>query len=351
KAFEPIARAAIAYAHSRGARVIIHAVELETARLAVQSGTDILAHSVFDTDVDDAFIELLHARNVIYTPTLIVVGNYGYTFHGKPNLTEHDLRFANPDVVATLFQMQDVESALPAETVAAIRSRRVPEAPHAAMRNLKRIHDAGIRIAAGTDAGNIGTQHASSLYDEFITMVDCGLSARDVLKTATQGGAALLNRSPDLGTIAPGKIADLAILEADPLADIRAVAHVRDVVKGGVVYKAATLVHEPLEYVVQRQANAFNFHDAAVFAESYAPHAKMRRDGKLIASSRAEIQAYYAERFKKYAALHTEILSRDTRGSTVTDKQRVMGISDKPEDATLTFTLQHGLIEAVDVQT
>jgi imidazolonepropionase-like amidohydrolase len=49
------------------------------------------------------------------------------------------------------------------------------------MRNLKRVHDAGIRIAAGTDAGNIGTQHASSLYDEAMQMVASGLSTRDVL--------------------------------------------------------------------------------------------------------------------------------------------------------------------------
>ncbi|MBV9737400.1 MAG: amidohydrolase family protein, partial [Candidatus Eremiobacteraeota bacterium] len=339
------------YAHNHGARVIIHAVELETARLAVESGADILAHSVFDTDVDDAFVELLRSHKTIYTPTLNVVGNYGYTFHGKPNLTSYDLRVADADVVATLFQLQDVESALPSAEIAAIRARRAPEPPHIAMRNLKKVHDAGVRIAAGTDAGNIGTQHASSLYDELITMVESGLSTRDVLKTATQGGAALMNHSADLGMIAAGKRADITLLERDPLADIRAVSAVRYVVKGGVAYEAASLLNESAEDVVQRQANAFNYHDTQVFTEMYAPHAQMRRDGKVIASTRAQIQAYYAQRFRKYPALHTEIISRDVRGSTIVDKQRVTGIGDKPETATIIFTVADGAILEADIST
>ncbi|MGC1380262.1 MAG: hypothetical protein WA814_04480 [Candidatus Baltobacteraceae bacterium] len=136
---------------------MIHATELETAPFAVESGTDILAHSVFDTDVDDAFVELLQSRKVIYCPTLIVIGNYGYTFHATPNLSPVDLRIANPDVVGTLFNMQDVEGVLAPATLARIRALRAPSPPYAAMRNLKRIHDAGVRVAAGTDAGNIGT--------------------------------------------------------------------------------------------------------------------------------------------------------------------------------------------------
>ncbi len=276
QAFEPVARAAIDHAHGHGARVIVHAVELETARLAVQSGADILAHSVFDTDVDDAFLELLRARKVIYTPTLLVAGNYGYTFHGRPHLSEYDLRLANPDIVETLFQLQDIESALPPGTLSAIRARRAPEPPLAAMRNLKKVHDAGVPIAAGTDAGNIGTQHASSFYDEVIAMVEAGLSPRDVLKTATQGGAMLTNRSRDLGTIAAGKLADLAILEKDPSKDIRAIATVRDVIKGGVAYRAAALARDSVGDIVQRQANAFNVRNAHVFAGFYAPHAPPR---------------------------------------------------------------------------
>ncbi|HEY6449770.1 MAG TPA: amidohydrolase family protein, partial [Candidatus Cybelea sp.] len=191
-AFQPVAKAAIEYAHAHGARVTIHALELETARLAVESGTDILVHSVFDTDVDEAFLGLLRSRDVIYCPTLIVLDNYRDTFHGTPNLTANDLRIANPDVVGTLFNLPDVESVLPEDQMKRLREMRAPEPPYAAMRNLKRVHDAGIRIALGTDAGNIGTQHASSLYDEALEMVASGLSPKEVLLTATLGGAKMM---------------------------------------------------------------------------------------------------------------------------------------------------------------
>ena len=344
-AFEPIAKAAIDYAHGRGARVIVHATELETARLAVQAGTDILAHSVFDTDVDDTFLALLKQRDVIYCPTLIVVGNYGFTFHGTPNLSEVDLRWANPDTVATLFAMHDVEGALDAEVLAAIRARRAPDLPHAAMRNLKRVHAAGIRVAAGTDAGNIGTQHASSLYDEAITMVDCGLSAHDVLRTATRGGAAMMGRDHELGSIAEGKLADLVILKEDPLKDVRAIASVHTVVKDGHVFDGASILIESAAQIVQRQANAYNFHNAKIFAETYAVGARVRRKGEEVAASRPEILKLYGKFFAENPDVHVEITSRSVNGGVVVDRERVSGRADgTTNEATVTYRVEHGLI-------
>ena len=327
-AFQPVAKAAIEYAHQHGARVIIHATELETARLAVESGTDILAHSVFDTDVDDAFIELLRSRKVIYCPTLIVVGNYGYTFHGTPNLTSVDLRIANPDIVGTLFAMQDVEEVLDPTLLARIRAMRAPEPPRAAMRNLKRVHDAGITIAAGTDAGNIGTQHASSFYDEAMQMVASGLSPKEVLRTATIGGAEMMGRSHDLGTIESGKLADLVILDEDPLQDIRAIASVHRVIKDGHVFDAAAILNESPEQIVQRQVNAYNYHDATIFAEAYAADAVIARTGAPALKTRQEIDRVYRGVFANNPQLHVEILSRDVSGETVTDRERVSGFAD-----------------------
>jgi imidazolonepropionase-like amidohydrolase len=348
-AFQPVARAAIEYAHQKGARVIIHATELETARLAVESGTDILAHSVFDRDVDDTFVELLQSRKVIYCPTLIVVGNYGYTFHGAPNLTAVDLRVANPDVVGTLFNMQDVEETVPAATLTRIRALRAPEPPHAAMRNLKRIHDAGVRVAAGTDAGNIGTQHASSFYDEALEMAASGLRPREILLTATQGGAAMMGRD-DLGVIAEGKLADLVILREDPLADIRAVASVRYVVKDGRLFDAATIVRETPAQIVQRQVNAYNHHDASVFSETYATDAVVLRPGKHPLRSRGSIDAAYREAFARNPKLHAEILNRDVSGNVVVDRERVTGFSDgRIVEATVTYRVHRGSIARAEI--
>jgi imidazolonepropionase-like amidohydrolase len=347
-AFQPIASAAIEYAHSRGARVIIHATQLETARLAVESGTDILAHSVFDVDVDEAFLELLRSRNVIYCPTLIVLGNYGYTFHGVPNLTSNDLRVANPDAVGTLFNMPDVESALAPDVLERIRAMRPTEPPYAAMRNLKRVHEAGIRIALGTDAGNIGTQHASSLYDEALEMVASGLSPKQVLLTATRGGAAMMGQSSDLGTIERGKLADLAILKTNPLDDVAALGAVKLVVKGGQVFDAGSILNETPEQIVQRQVNAYNHHDAEVFAETYAAEAIIRRPGTYV-RTREAIASAYDGLFTSNPQLRVEVVERTVSGESVVDKEHVTGFANgHVVDATVTYTVTDGEIVSAD---
>lgn len=343
-AFQPIANAAIEYAHSRGARVITHATQLETARLAVTSGTDILAHGVFDTDVDDAFLELLRSRKVVYCPTLLAPSNYGYTLAGRPKITSNDLRVANPDALGTLFNLQDIESALPADTLERIRTMPPPEPPYAAMRNLKRVANAGIPIAAGTDAGNIGTQHASSYYDEALEMVASGLSPKDVLLAATRGGAEMTARSSDLGTIERGRLADLAILRANPLDEIAALGAVKLVVKGGRVFDAAGILNETPEQIVQRQINAYNSHDAQVFAESYSEDAVVQRPSTYV-RTRAAIASAYSDFFARNPQLHVEIVDRNSNGETVVDKEHVTGFANGGAlDATVTYTVTDGAI-------
>ena len=343
-AFQPVAKAAIEYAHAHGARVAIHALELETARLAVESGTDILVHSVFDTDVDEAFLGLLRSRDVIYCPTLIVLDNYRDTFHGTPNLTANDLRVANPDAVGTLFNLPDVESVLPEDQLKRLHEMRAPEPPYAAMRNLKRVHDAGIRIALGTDAGNIGTQHASSLYDEALEMVASGLSPKEVLLTATLGGAKMMGRSSDLGSIERGKLGDLVVLREDPLSDIGALGKVEFVVKDGRVFDAASILSEGPEQIVQRQVNAYNAHDAEVFAETYAANGEVERPSVYV-RTRSAIAAAYHGLFANNPRLRVEILDRNVNGETVVDSEHITGFADgSVRDAKVTYTVRDGAI-------
>jgi uncharacterized protein (TIGR02246 family) len=288
----------------------------------------------------------LQSRKIIYCPTLLVVGNYGYTFYGTPHLTPVDLRIANPDVVGTLYNMQDVEDVLSPAVLARIRALRVPEPPHAAMRNLKRVHDAGIRVAAGTDAGNIGTQHASSLYAEMLAMVESGLTSKEVLSSATRGGAELMDRSESLGTIDPGKLADLVVLREDPTENIAATASVDRVIKDGHVFEAAAILDESPAQIVQRQVNAFNHHDAEVFTETYAPDATIvNRTGSTL-RSRPAILAAYQKTFATNARLRAEVVSREADGETVVDRVRLTGFADGHEaEATVTYRIRAGSIE------
>jgi imidazolonepropionase-like amidohydrolase len=107
--------------------------------------------------------------------------------------------------------------------------------------NLKRMQDAGAIVAVGTDAGNIGTLHGPAIHREFELMAEAGLTPAQVLVAATRNAAQVFSSTSEMGTLEAGKLADLVILDADPLADIRSLRKIRQVIKGGHVFDQAWL--------------------------------------------------------------------------------------------------------------
>ena len=83
-------RATIEESHAHKIRVTVSETELETARAAVEEGTDVLVHSVIDKPVDDTFVKLLKDRHTILCPTIVVFERYGRTFANKLNLTPEE---------------------------------------------------------------------------------------------------------------------------------------------------------------------------------------------------------------------------------------------------------------------
>ena len=223
-------RAAIEEAHGAGVRVAVHASQRRVAKEMVAAGADILVHSVDDRPLDDALLAEMKANGVIYMPTLLVGPRYGEVFARHVPLSEIERRLGDPRAIASLGDLDT----LPRDMVPHRRPARPPN--RRAGRNLRRAADAGITIAAGSDAGNIGTLHGPSLHRELELMVKAGLKPMQAIVAATRGGAALMGRSDHLGTLAPGKRADLVILDADPLADIRNTRRIHRVVKGGEIF-------------------------------------------------------------------------------------------------------------------
>jgi imidazolonepropionase-like amidohydrolase len=104
-----------------------------------------------------------------------------------------------------------------------------------------RFHRAGGTVLAGTDCPNVAIVSGFSLHRELELLVRAGLSTMDALQAATSRPAARLDRGDEFGTIAPGLSADLVLLGADPLADIRNVRRIERVVARGRVFEPETL--------------------------------------------------------------------------------------------------------------
>ena len=108
-------------------------------------------------------------------------------------------------------------------------------------RNLKAVADAGLPVVMGTDTGFFGVLLGAATQLELELMVEAGLPTADVIRAATVNAARMIGQEEQLGSVDAGKMADLLILEANPLDDIRAVRRIYRVVKGGVVYDPARL--------------------------------------------------------------------------------------------------------------
>jgi uncharacterized protein (TIGR02246 family) len=343
-----IVAAAAKASHAAGVRLAVHATELETARLAVLNGADILVHSVQDLPVDPAFLSLVKEKGVLYIPNFIVLEGYAEVLGKNVELLPVERRWGAPDVIATWREMpgpEAAELAAQAEKRAAVFAARMA----VSRTNLPAVHAAGIPLAAGTDAGNIGTLPGPSMHRELQLMAESGLPAVEVLKAATSGAAKVFSARPEFGTLAPGMLADLLVLEADPLADVGNVSRIRFVVRGGVLLAPAEIVAPAPEAVVQDQVEAYNARDAERFAALFAEDAVVARhpSGEVVAAGREAIRSTYAKLFEESPALHCRVLARTVEGRFVIDQELVTGRRGKAIRAVAIYEVASGLIRRV----
>lgn len=223
-----------------GLPLIVHATGLWQAKQALRAGARVLVHSVEDRPVDEEFLRLARDAGAFYTPTLVVHRGYADLRDRRFRAEDHRLACVDPE---TRRKVRLTDS-LPGRPTAEERrrAREVYEERRRRMdQNLMAVHEAGVPVTVGTDAGNPLTLHGPSIHLEMEAMQDAGLSPREVLVAATRNGARAMGRGEEVGTVEEGKVADLLVLDRNPLEDVRHFRSVSLVIRRGEVHRRAEL--------------------------------------------------------------------------------------------------------------
>ena len=221
-------------AKKKGLRTFVHVFYIKDAKSAVEKGTDVIAHSIRDQDIDSAFAAELKRRNIGYIPTLtrdlsVFVYETRPAFFDEPFFRRGSALY--DEEVAPLSNPANQEKLRNDKQAQAIKP-----ALQQANRNLKILSDAGVPIAMGTDSGaenNLGRWQGYFEHLEMEMMVKAGMTPMQVIVAATGGGARITKVDPRIGSIEPGKWADLLVLNANPLDDIRNTRQIHSVWIGG----------------------------------------------------------------------------------------------------------------------
>jgi enamidase len=179
-------------AHQHNLRLMVHTGSPKETMDAIKAGADSIEHGILpgtDTfEFNDDLVKMMVDKGTYFVPTLAIAWAY---------------KDAYPDVFSGL------------------------------KKTFKKLHSAGVNIAAGTDSGTPGVVIGKGLHKELELMVEAGITPMEAIVVGTKNTADNLGKTSDLGTIEPGKLADIIAVSGDPLKDIRDTREIKLVIKDG----------------------------------------------------------------------------------------------------------------------
>ena len=231
-----VLKALVAAAHRKKLRAFVHVAVPDEAREAVLAGADVIAGAIGRGEAGaEATFRMMAERGTAYIPTLAQI----------------EAIYAGPTDAAALAKLRGRVWSVVLDSIVnpdgVVQKRRLAKGVTAASRrhfkiaraNLKRAVAAGVRIAMGTGAGNPGVMHGASAPREIELMTRSGMTPMQAIVAATANGAEIIGQASKLGTIEPGKLADMIVIAGDPLTDISAIRGIELVVRGGYAFNPA----------------------------------------------------------------------------------------------------------------
>ncbi|RLD28058.1 MAG: hypothetical protein DRI75_07915 [Bacteroidetes bacterium] len=220
-------------------RLIANAPTLASAKEALKIGVDMLVYSIEDKIVDDEFVTLAKKNNLIYVPTINVTSGFELV---KNRSFEESSIFSDCIDSLTRSKVSSLSSYPKSDITTAnnkdlrtVQPQKTNIKDSIRTQNLKLIHESKIIVATGSSAGAPLTLHGTGTYNEMEAMVRAGLSPMEVIVSSTKNGAIAM-RNKEIGTIENGKIADLVLLNANPLDNMQNIRRINTVIRRGVIF-------------------------------------------------------------------------------------------------------------------
>jgi imidazolonepropionase-like amidohydrolase len=228
--------AVVETAHAAGIKVVAHAHRMAEIRVGLEHGVDNFEHTGLGTAPGYAedVLQALSERNtsVYWTPTVSPLYVMQYTGEIFPErLDDPSWRVGMPPEMAD--EIRASLEHIPHLPYYALFPSRIPILPH----KFNQIRKTGVRLLIGTDSGIPSMFHTDSTWREMALWVELGVPPMQVIQAATLWPARFLGEEEDLGTLAPGRLADVIAVRGDPLTRMDVLRDVSLVVQGGRVVK------------------------------------------------------------------------------------------------------------------
>ncbi|KTF16914.1 CIA30 family protein [Pseudoalteromonas sp. H105] len=208
-----------------GLPYFIHVSTLADGKRAIKAGATALAHGINSEAVDDEFIALMKQNKVTYIPTLAVYHNHSDEKHNHTLSSQTELLKPVPSKLqGCLFEKVPEPSKWKEHSW---QTRSIAYA------NIQQLHQAGVVIGTGSDAGNPYTLHGLGLHNEIDALKNAGLTNAQIIDAATVNGAHAINQGTNIGQLAIGFEASFILLEQNPVENINAIHTISQVYKSG----------------------------------------------------------------------------------------------------------------------
>jgi imidazolonepropionase-like amidohydrolase len=236
-------RAILELGRMHGLKCALHQVFLNGFKKGVDLGFDTLEHIPIDAPIPDEDVEAFLDKEMAIMPTMMAFGDILaqreildlVESRGEEFLVPEARSQASANLKAVLAEVEQGKPMSDAQYNQDMFAN--------AKGNLTKLYTMGATIGIGTDMGGTYCGFFGRYADELAHCVSAGISSQDALRMATSVNARILDMEDEIGTIEPGKLADLVAVDGDPLQEIGAMRQVSMVMKGGMLVKAEGIQH------------------------------------------------------------------------------------------------------------